>query len=84
MAWRPCRRKSLLPATLRGGWYSPSAVTPARFVDAFERAGGLHSGFRRNHAKGVGVSGYFESDPFGEKIWRGVKCAVSAAHEPLR
>jgi catalase len=51
-----------------GGWFSPNALTPARFVDAFERAGGVHSGFRRNHAKGVGVSGYFESNGAGARL----------------
>ncbi len=51
-----------------GGWFSPNALTPARFVDAFERTGGFHSGFRRNHAKGVGVSGYFDSNGHGARL----------------
>jgi catalase len=55
-----------------GGWFSPNALTPARFVDAFERTGGLHSGFRRNHAKGVGVSGYFESNGEGARLSKAV------------
>jgi catalase len=55
-----------------GGWFSPNAVTPARFVDAFERADGIFSGFRRNHAKGVGVSGYFESNGLGARLSKAV------------
>jgi hypothetical protein len=37
-----------------GGWFSPKALTPARLTDAFEDVGGVHPGFRRKHAKGVG------------------------------
>ena len=43
-----------------GGWFSPKELTPARLTDAFEQADGLHPGFRRNHARGVCVSGSFE------------------------
>jgi catalase len=39
----------------------PQAPTAAQVVDAFEAANGLHRGFRRNHAKGICVTGSFES-----------------------
>src|SRR5229473_3992463 len=51
-----------------GGWLTPSELTPARFADAFEEIDGTHPGFRRNHAKGVGVSGYFESNGNGVRL----------------
>jgi catalase len=51
-----------------GGWFSPGKLTPSRFVDEFEHANGKFSGFRRNHAKGVGVSGYFESNGNGARL----------------
>jgi catalase len=34
-------------------------------IDTFEKVGGLHPGFRRNHAKGVCISGYFNSNGQG-------------------
>ncbi len=51
-----------------GGWLTPRALTPARFVDAFQSVNGLHPGFRRNHAKGVCVSGYFNSNGRGAAL----------------
>jgi catalase len=51
-----------------GGWFTPNDLTPARFTDAFEHVDGVHSGFRRNHAKGVGVSGFFESNGNGVRL----------------
>src|SRR5438874_4080093 len=51
-----------------GGWFTPNDLTPARFVDGFEQVNGVHSGFRRNHAKGVGVSGFFESNGNGVRL----------------
>jgi catalase len=44
-----------------GGWLSPSRVTQARMMAAFQGANGAHAGFRRNHAKGMCFSGWFES-----------------------
>jgi catalase len=51
-----------------GGWLSPHALTPARFTDGFEQAGGAQAGFRRNHAKGLGVTGFFESNGNGVRL----------------
>ena len=51
-----------------GGWFTPNDLTPARLTDAFEHVDGVHSGFRRNHAKGVGVSGFFESNGNGVRL----------------
>jgi catalase len=51
-----------------GGWLTPNELTPARLTDAFEQVDGVHPGFRRNHAKGVGVSGFFESNGNGVRL----------------
>jgi catalase len=55
-----------------GGWFSPHELTQARFVDGFEKVNGPHPGFRRNHAKGVCVTGYFESNGEGTRISKAV------------
>jgi catalase len=55
-----------------GGWLTPNELTPARFVDGFEQVNGVHSGFRRNHAKGVDVSGSFESNGNGVRLSKAV------------
>jgi catalase len=55
-----------------GGWLTPRELTPARFTDAFESANGVHAGFRRNHAKGVGVSGVFASNGNGARLSKAV------------
>ena len=44
-----------------GGWLSPARLTQDRLMAAFQDANGAHAGFRRNHAKGVCVTGWFES-----------------------
>jgi catalase len=55
-----------------GGWFTPNDLTPARFVDGFEQVNGVHSGFRRNHSKGLGVSGFFESNGNSVRLSRAV------------
>jgi catalase len=43
------------------GWLTPQRLTSHRLIDALQNSGGIHPTFRRNHAKGVCVAGYFES-----------------------
>jgi catalase len=58
------------------GWLSPGLLTQARVIDGFEQVGGVHPGFRRNHAKGVCISGSFESNG------QGVSWSRAAAFAP--
>jgi len=51
-----------------GGWLTPESLSPARFVDRFERIYGRHNGFRRNHAKGLSASGTFTSNGAGVEL----------------
>jgi catalase len=53
-------------------WFSPHQLTPARFIDTFEKVNGLHPGFRRNHAKGVCVTGFFESNGNGARLSKAI------------
>jgi catalase len=50
------------------GWLSPDRLTQARIIDSFEAVNGIHAGFRRNHAKGVCVTGSFESNGIAERL----------------
>lgn len=49
----------------QAGWLTPRKLTPASMINTFEQVNGVHSGFRRNHAKGVCFRGYFESNGQG-------------------
>jgi len=51
-----------------GGWFTPNALTPARFTDGFEEVNGVYPGFRRNHGKGIDASGFFESNGNGVRL----------------
>jgi catalase len=55
-----------------GGWFSPDKLTPAGFVDEFQKVNGTYSGFRRNHAKGVCVRGSFDSNGQGTRLSKAV------------
>jgi catalase len=50
------------------GWLSPNRLTQARIIERFEAVNGVHAGFRRNHAKGVCVTGTFESNGSAERL----------------
>jgi catalase len=50
------------------GTLDADALTPARLTDRFEEVAGHHDGFRRNHAKGVGATGYFTATGAGSIV----------------
>lgn len=54
----------LLGAAYAGaaGWFSPQRVTPALIIQRFTDNSGVHPGYRRNHAKGICVVGYFDGN----------------------
>ncbi len=43
------------------GGFGHAHLTPQRIIDTFEAQAGHYPGFRKNHAKGLCVSGYFQS-----------------------
>ena len=45
-----------------GGWLTPHRLTAQRLVDQLQANAGVFPGYRRNHAKGVCVMGYFDSN----------------------
>lgn len=45
-----------------GGWLTPHRLTQASMLDALQKGSGMQSGFRRNHAKGICVAGWFEGN----------------------
>jgi catalase len=59
-----------------GGWLTPQRLSPARMIDALEAANGSHPGFRRNHAKGLCVTGFFDSNGAGAQYSKAVVFAA--------
>jgi catalase len=45
-------------------------LTRKTFIDGFATVFGVHPGFRKNHAKGVAVTGYFDSNGNGRELSR--------------
>ena len=54
-------------------WIGPNnTLTRETFLDAFRSVFGAHPGFRKNHAKGVVVTGHFDSNGNGSEVSRAV------------
>jgi catalase len=49
-------------------WLGPARLTPKGFLDGFNKAFGRHHGYRANHAKGVSVAGWFDSNGNGREL----------------
>jgi catalase len=64
-----------------GGWFSPNRLTQDAMMDAFQSVGGDHPGFRRNHAKGLCVTGWFESN--GNAVGLSKAAVFTAGRVPL-
>jgi catalase len=63
------------------GWLTPHALTPERIIQRFQTLNGVHSGFRLNHAKGVCVSGWFDSNGQGAAFSKAV--IFQSGHVPV-
>ena len=44
-----------------GGWVGPSRIGGGTIANAIEHSAGKHAGYRRAHAKGICVTGYFDA-----------------------
>jgi catalase len=49
-------------------WIGPARLTPQVFLDGFAKVFGRQPGFRKNHAKGVSVAGWFDSNGNGREL----------------
>jgi catalase len=49
-------------------WLGPAKLTPRVFLEGFAKVFGRQPGFRKNHAKGVAATGYFESNGNGRAL----------------
>ncbi|MFB4392183.1 MULTISPECIES: catalase family peroxidase [unclassified Pseudomonas] len=63
------------------GWLGQPKLTPQRIIDTFEAQAGQHPGYRKNHAKGLCVSGYFQSS--GQAAAFSTARAFSQARVPV-
>jgi catalase len=49
-------------------WIGPARLAPQVFLDGFAKVFGRQPGFRKNHAKGVSVAGWFDSNGNGRGL----------------
>jgi catalase len=64
-----------------GGWLSPARLTQSQMIAALQGAGGVHPGFRSNHAKGMCFSGWFDSNGEGARYSKAT--VFAAGRTPL-
>jgi catalase len=50
------------------GWLTPARVNAPHIINTFETNYGPHPGYRRNHAKGLCVEGWFDSNGNGASV----------------
>lgn len=50
------------------GWIGTPGLTPQRIIDTFEAQAGHHPGYRKNHAKGICVTGHFTSSGLAQSL----------------
>jgi catalase len=80
----PCRLAAIGVAVLAlaggfaytAGWLTPARLTAPRIINTFEAVAGRHPGYRRNHAKGLCVEGYFDSNGNGAALSRAAVFAL--------
>ncbi|WP_313625443.1 catalase family peroxidase [Kosakonia sp.] len=59
-----------------GGWLTPARLSADKLVNVLQQAGGEHPGYRRNHAKGLCVTGRFISNGNASTLSRASVFAV--------
>lgn len=53
-----------------GGWLMPQRLSSDKLVAVLQQSGGEHPGFRRNHAKGICVTGHFIANGNASRLSR--------------
>ncbi len=62
------------------GWLTPDRLEPGDIVDSLETHDGLHPGFRRAHAKGLCIEGFFTSYGGGSALSKAALFAPGTSH----